>query len=117
MQTPLRITVRDMPHSEALDTRIRAKAVKLSEFHPNITSCRVTVEKSRKHHRQGHHFQILVDVRVPGREFVANRDHDEDVYVALREGFGALRRQLDEHNSAGRDFVKVQEAGEEEQPG
>ena len=116
MQIPLQITVRDMPHSEALDTRIRAKAAKLAEFHPNITSCRVTVEKSRKHHRQGHHFQVVVDVRVPGREFVANHDHDEDVYVALREAFGALRRQLDEHISAGRDFVKARGTAQEEQP-
>jgi len=116
MQIPLQITVRDMPHSEALDTRIRAKAGKLAEFHANITSCRVTVEKSRKHHRQGHHFQVTVDVRVPGREFVANRDHDEEVYVTLREAFGALRRQLDEHVSAGRSFVKVQAAAQPEQP-
>lgn len=116
MQIPLKITVRDMPHSEALDARIRAKAVKLGEFHPNITSCRVTVEKSHRHQRQGEHFQVVVDVRVPGREFVANRDHDEEVYVALREAFGAVRRQLDEHISAGRDFVKVPSAAREEQP-
>lgn len=51
MQIPLQIAVRDMPHSEALDERIRAKAAKLAEFHPNITSCRVTVEQSRKHHQ------------------------------------------------------------------
>ncbi len=106
MQVPLQITVRDMPHSEALDARIRDKAAKLAEFHPNITSCRVTVEESRKHHRQGRHFQVIVDVRVPGKELVANRDHDEDVYVALREAFGAVRRQLEEYIRASRDFVK-----------
>lgn len=106
MQVPLQITVREMAHSDALDARIRGKAAKLSEFHPNITSCRVTVEESRKHHRQGRHFQVIVDVRVPGKELVANRDHDEDVYVALREAFGAVRRQLEEHVRASRDFVK-----------
>jgi ribosomal subunit interface protein len=102
MQQPLQITVRDMPHSDALDERIRSKAAKLGEFHSNITSCRVTVEESRKHHRQGRHFQVIVDVRVPGREFVANHDHDEDVYVALREAFSAIRRQIDEHVRARR---------------
>ena len=106
MQKPLQITVRDMPHSEALDARIREKAAKLSEFHPNITSCKVTVEESRKHHRQGRHFQVIVDVRVPGRELVANRDHDEDVYVALREAFTAVRRQLEEYVRASRDFAR-----------
>ena len=95
MQMPLQITVRDMAHSEALDARIREKAAKLSEFHSNITSCRVTVEESRKHHRQGRHFQVSFDVCVPGRELLANMAHDEDVYVALRDAFDAIKRQLD----------------------
>lgn len=116
MQKPLQITVRDMPHSDALDARIREKAAKLSEFHPNITSCRVTVEELGKHHRQGRHFQVIVDVRVPGKELVANRDHDEDVYVALREAFSAVRRQLEEYIRASRDFVKATGTAEAETP-
>ena len=96
MKTPLQITVRDMPHSDALDTRIRDSAAKLEEFHPNVTSCRVTIEELHKHQHQGRHFQVIVDVRVPGREIVANRAHHEDVYVALRDAFDAAKRQLDE---------------------
>lgn len=107
MQVPLQITVRDMPHSDALDARIREKADKLAEFSPEITSCRVSVEKSRKHHRQGHHFQVTVDVRVPGRELVANQAHDEDVYVALRDAFDAIRRQVEDHIRVKRGFVKA----------
>jgi len=107
MQVPLQITVRDMAHSDALDARIREKAAKLSEFDPNITSCRVTVEESRKHHRQGRHFQVAVDVRVPGKELVANRSHDEDVYVALRDAFDAMKRQVEENLRVKRGFVKT----------
>jgi ribosomal subunit interface protein len=107
MQVPLQITVRDMPHSEALDARIRDKAAKLAEFDPNITSCRVTIEESRKHHRQGRHFQVVVDVRVPGKELVANRSHDEDVYVALRDAFDAIKRQVEENLRVRRGFVKT----------
>ena len=99
MQVPLQITVRDMPHSEALDARIRDKAAKLGEFHPNITSCRVAVEELHKHQQQGRQFQVSVDVRVPGREIVANRAQDEDVYVALRDAFDAATRQLQEARS------------------
>ncbi len=106
MQVPLQITVRDMPHSDALDARIREKAAKLSEFDSNITSCRVTIEESRKHHRQGRHFQVAIDVRVPGKELVANRSHDEDVYVALRDAFDAMKRQVEEHLRVKRGFVK-----------
>ena len=95
MQIPLQITIRDMAHSEALDALIREKVAGLERFHPRITSCRVTVTKSRKHQQQGHQFEVGIDIRVPGRaEIVANRQHDEDVYVAFRDAFASLTRQL-----------------------
>src|SRR3990170_2015376 len=96
MQVPLQITVRDFPQSEALEARIREKAAKLEEFHPRITSCRIAVEELRKHHQQGRHFQVSLDVRMPGRKVVVNHMHDEDVYVALRDAFDAAKRQLEE---------------------
>jgi ribosomal subunit interface protein len=96
MQVPLQITIRDISPSEVLESRIRENAAKLEQFNPRITSCRVTVEESHRHRRQGRHFSVRVDVRVPGREIVASRDHHEDVYVALRESFNALVRQLED---------------------
>ena len=96
MQTPLQITIRGIPPSDALDLRIREKAGKLEEFHPRITSCRVTIEEINKHQQQGREFQVGIDVRVPGKEIVVNRAHDEDVYVALRDAFDAAKRQIDE---------------------
>jgi cold shock CspA family protein len=38
---------------------------------------------------------------------VANRDHDEDVYVALRDAFDAMARQLEEVARAQRGDVKA----------
>ena len=104
----LQITIRDVPRSEALEAHIREKAAKLEEFHPRIVSCRVTVEELRKHHHQGRHFRVRIDVRVPGhQELVANRDHDEDVYVALRDAFDNVARQLEEVVREQRGDVKV----------
>lgn len=110
MQAPVQITVRDVPHSEALEGRIREKAAKLEEFHPRITSCRVTVEELHKHHHQGRHFQVSVDVRVPGKDVIANRVHAEDVYVALRDAFDAAKRQLEEIARPKRGDVKDPES-------
>ncbi len=90
MHVPLQITMRHMPQSEALEARIREKAAKLDEFHPNVTGCHVTVEEQRRHHQQGHWFNVRVAVRVPSHEIVVNRDHDEDPYVALRDAFDAV---------------------------
>ena len=107
MQIPLQITIRDMDRSDALDTAIHEHAAKLEQFHSRITRCRVTVEQMRKHHQQGRHFAIKVELRVPGKEIVATRDHDEDVYVALRDAFDSARRQLEETARELRGDVKT----------
>ncbi len=107
MQTPIQITFHDVPRSDALEAHIRQKAEKLEEFHSRIISCRVTVEELRKHHQQGRQFRVRVDLRVPGKEIVANRDHHEDVYVALRDAFDAVKRQLEEVAREMRGDVKA----------
>ncbi len=107
MQIPLQITIRDMDRSDALDTAIHEHASKLEQFHSRITRCRVTVEQMRKHHQQGRHFAVKVDLRVPGKEIVATRDHDEDVYVALRDAFDSAKRQLEETARELRGDVKT----------
>jgi ribosomal subunit interface protein len=97
MKTPIQITFRDMPHSDALDTHIREKAQKLEQFHSGLIGCRVVVEQSGKHHQQGKPFNIRLDLTVPGAEIVVDRQENEDVYVALRNAFDAARRQLEDH--------------------
>ena len=81
--------------SEAVATAARDKAAKLDQYFPDIMSCRVTVEQAHKHQNQGRAFAVRIDVTVPGRELVVNRAQDEDVYIALRDAFEAMRRQLD----------------------
>jgi ribosomal subunit interface protein len=108
MQSALQITFRDMPPSDALETRIRDKVAKLEKFHPHITSCRVTVEALHRHQQQGRHFGVKVEVHVPGGQpVVASLKHDEDVYVATRDAFGAVRRRLEEGLRELRGAVKI----------
>ncbi len=110
MQVPLQIDFHDVAQSEALETRVREKAARLQAFHPRMMNCRVAIEAQHRHKHQGKHYVVRVDVRVPGREIVANRDHHEDVYVALREAFDAVRRQLEEHAQVQRGEVKARAA-------
>ncbi len=109
MQTPLQITVRNIEHSDALETRIRDKAQKLEEFCKHIMSCRVVVEAPHKHHHQGKQFNVRIDIGVPGNEIVVNHDHHEDVYVALRDAFNAAKRQLEDYARKIRGDVKTHE--------
>ena len=107
MQIPMQITIRDMEHSEALEAKIREKANKLDEFFNHIMSCRVVVEMPHKHHQQGKQFNVRIDIGVPGNEIVVNRDHSEDVYIALRDAFDAAKRQLEDFARKIRGDVKT----------
>lgn len=109
MQIPLQITIRDMEHSDALEAHIRDKAQKLDEFFDHIMSCRVVVETPHKHHHQGKQFNVRIDIGVPGNEIVVNRDHHEDVYVALRDAFDAAKRQLEDYARKIRGDIKTHE--------
>ncbi|MDP1683429.1 MAG: HPF/RaiA family ribosome-associated protein, partial [Burkholderiales bacterium] len=97
MKLPLQITVRDIPQSDALEAAIREKAEKLDLFYPHIMACRVVVEMPAKHKHKGKEFTVRIDLTVPGSEIVINRDHHEDVYVALRDAFDVAKRQLEDY--------------------
>lgn len=107
MDLPLQITLRGVPRSDALDAAIREKAAKLQQFYDHIASCRVVVEVPGRHQHQGKQFVVRVDLKVPGQEIAVNRDHHEDVYVALRDAFDAARRQLQDFAREQRGDVKA----------
>ena len=95
---------------EAEGTHIRGKAKKLDEFFNHIMSCRVVVEMPHKHPQQGKQFSVRIGIGVAGGEIVVNRDHAEDVYVALRDAFDAAKRQVQEYARKLRGDVKKHEA-------
>jgi ribosomal subunit interface protein len=116
MQTPLQITVRDMPHSTALDDHVRAKVAKLEQHFSPITSCRVVAEAPHKHHQHGRQYAVRLDITVPGREIVVNHEHDEDIYVALRDAFDAAKRQLEDYARTRLDEIHRAKARERNIP-
>lgn len=113
--TPPQITYRGMAHSPAMDARILELAQKLESFNPRITSCHVIVDECDRHKRKGKHFEVRVDVHVPGHDVMASTKDHEDPYVAMHEAFHVLIRQLDEDLEIRRGHVKRHDddAGEE----
>ena len=97
MKTPLQVTFRDIPHSDALETHVRDKAQKLEQIFDDIISCRVVIEQPAKHHQQGKLFNVRIDLGVPGKEIVVDKQANEDAYVALRDAFDAAKRQLEDY--------------------
>lgn len=114
MQEAIQITFRGMDPSEFIEQRIRTKAADLERFYSDITSCNVTVEAQHHSHNKGNLYAVRVDLRVPGKEIIAGREHrqshaHEDVYVALRDAFDAAVRQLEDYAQQRRGQVKRHE--------
>jgi cold shock CspA family protein/ribosome-associated translation inhibitor RaiA len=59
-------------------------------------ACRVSIDQEPRHQQQGRPFGVRIDLTLPGRELVVNRVEHEDVYVALRDAFDKMRRQLED---------------------
>lgn len=115
MQIPLQITFHGIDHSDAVEERVREKVAKLEQFCDRITSCRVVIEAHHRNtsnlHHKGEPFHVRLDVTVPGTELVVKRDpkdsHEhEDVYVALRDAFQAMERQVKDWVARSRGDVK-----------
>ena len=106
MQTPLQITIRHMASSPALTACINDEVEKLSAHFPDIVSCRVVVEQRDRYKQQGRSFSVHVALGVPGEELVVNHDHDEDVYVAVRDAFASLTRRLQDFTRRRQDAAK-----------
>ena len=117
MQIPLQITFRDMEPSAAVESNIREKAAKLEQYFDRIMSCRVMVESPHGHHHQGRLYQVRIDLGVPDAELVVSHEHHhrdsahEDVYVAIRDAFDAMKRQLEDYARKRRGEVKRHAAG------
>ena len=114
MKQPLQITFRDIPRSDAVETKIREKAAKLDEFYDQIMACQVVIEAPHGHQHQGYLYHVRIDLTVPNGEIVINRDPKEhhaheDAYVAIRDAFDAARRKLQDFARKQRGDVKAHE--------
>jgi len=99
MQTPLEVHFTNMERSKAVEQAIRERTEKLEQFYGGITSCHVFVDAPHRHHRKGNRYEVRLEIRIPGKEIAVNNkpgdvNAHEDVYVAIRDAFKAMERQL-----------------------
>jgi ribosomal subunit interface protein len=107
MRLTPQVTLKDIPHSEAVEAKIREKVTKLERFHSRIMGCRVAVESPQRRQHQGKLYTVRIDITVPGEELVINRVENEDLYVAIRDAFDAANRKLEEQARRQRGDVKA----------
>ena len=99
MQTPLSLTFRHLDHSLAVEARVRELVARLERFHDRIISCKVVIEAPPAHQHQGGPFAAKIELTIPGEVINVNSAHKArpehaDVYVALRDAFDDIKRQL-----------------------
>ena len=87
-----------MPHSEAVEEKIRRRALGLERYSRRIQRCEVWLEAAHRHHRKGPFCAVRVRLTAPREEIaVDSQPAQEDVYVAIRQAFDAVRRQLQDY--------------------
>ncbi|ODV13614.1 MAG: hypothetical protein ABT20_01570 [Rubrivivax sp. SCN 70-15] len=98
MKLPLQLTIRDMAPLPSLEPEIQRRAAQLDRFAADVMSCHVVVEAEGNRHRTGHEYRVKATVHVPDEVIVAGEHQlDRDVFVALRDSFDALDRQLEDY--------------------
>lgn len=99
MQT--QVTLLNVKPSPALSRRIREKAEALERYHPRILHCRVSVAQEEKRTTHARPYSVTVRVGVPGGELVASHELHVDPFLAVRDAFAAMRRQLKRSHDEG----------------
>ena len=103
-----------MEPSEALEAAAREKIAKLEQFCPQVMACHVVIDLPHRHRVQGRQFSVRLDLTLPGRELAVTRVEHADVYVALRDAFDDMRRQLEETMARMQEFDRPPAGSETE---
>lgn len=111
MVLPLKIDFLHMEPSEALSQTITEKCQKLINMSDHITHCHVTIESPHKHHSTGQQFQIGIQLSVPGKTLTVSQHgsatpEHQDAYVAVRDAFKSMQRQLKSYTDKQKGHVK-----------
>ena len=101
------ITLCDIPPSDAIQDLIQKNIDKLNEFDERIMHCHVVVKHAQNHKNNGKLYNVRLEITVPGEKIVSNHTRDEDINVAIRDAFKAVRRQLQDYASRRRGDVKA----------
>jgi len=92
----IQITLHNVRRSPALSARIRDLGERLENLWAEMIHCRVSVAQEAGPGPRGRLYTVTVNVRLPARDLTATGQDADDVYLAVREAFDSMRRQLHE---------------------
>jgi ribosomal subunit interface protein len=109
MKLPLEISSKNVHLSDEMEELIREKAAKLDNIYDQIIGCRIMVDIPHRSQRSGMHYNVRIDITLPGGEIVVKREPDEDLYAAISNSFEVAQRRLKDHAGKQRGEVKYHE--------
>jgi len=119
MISDTQVVFRGIDHSPAVEEAVQKRADKLERYSDQIQSLRVTVESPHNNHHKGRVYHVGVEAFIPNHDIVVNHDqHDnhahEDIYVAIRDTFDAVERQIKEIRDKQRKHTRITSMLQEE---
>lgn len=102
MAIPVDITFHGLESSPAAVARINELADGLETAYSRIMRLDVAVEAPHRSGRKGNRYHVRIKIEVPGADVIVSRDPGdvdahEDLHVAIRDAFKAVRRQLEDY--------------------
>ncbi|MFP4599377.1 MAG: ribosome hibernation-promoting factor, HPF/YfiA family [Persicimonas sp.] len=114
MKIPLELAFVNVDSSPAVEQRVRERVDRLERYYKDITSCRVSVEAPHKSQYNTQHYEVHIDITVPGKEIVVStnprpeENEHTDIYVAIRDAFDTAERRLKTHAGKQREARRAE---------
>jgi cold shock CspA family protein len=107
---PVHMNALNVELSPKLERDIRTRLARLERFDARIVSAVVTIDVPQRHRRSdGKRYRVKLEVTLPGRAFVINRQPRTDLQTALQDVFSAARRRIEDYVRRQRGAVKAHE--------
>lgn len=101
----------DMPASEAVEAKIRARVDRLSRYCKRIQNCEVWLASQRRP-RKTSVYGVRILLTVPQEAVVVDlQPSEDDVYLAVRVAFDAARRKLQDYERRRHSGAKTHSRG------
>lgn len=99
MAIPVEVSYRHLEPSDFIDEKVALRLKQLESLSNEINRAHVVLSSPHHHKHKGNHYEVHITLFVPGSELVVNQntgasEAHEDFYVALRDAFDAMERQL-----------------------
>jgi ribosomal subunit interface protein len=102
----IQIIVRSITDSPTIDYHVIKYFKKINKIYPRISNCRVVIDAPQRHKHKGKMFSINIDITIPGKEVVC-RKQNQNLYVAIRDGFSAIEKLLEKSTKKRKNTLGV----------